>query len=77
MQAAGLGKRFKSEVKATILRIQAGPEIWPTEKGEIRRCLLHKFPFKVLYSIEKDYIYIVAVAHCHRRPEYWIDRLPS
>lgn len=29
------------------------------------------------YSIqlEEDYIYIIAIAHCHRRPDYWIDRI--
>jgi hypothetical protein len=26
-------------------------------------------------SIEKDHIFIIAVAHCHRRPDYWVDRI--
>lgn len=25
--------------------------------------------------IEESYIYIIAIAHCHRRPDYWIDRM--
>ncbi len=73
-QVSGLGKRFRIEVKSGIRRIRENPETWPREKGEIKRYLLHKFPYKILYSIEKDYLYIIAIAHCHRRPDYWIDR---
>ena len=29
----------------------------------------------IIYSIESEYIYIVAVAHCHGQPDYWIDRI--
>jgi hypothetical protein len=47
---------------------------WSVERGEIRKCLLHKFPYKLLYSIEADHILILAVAHQHREPEYWTDR---
>ena len=75
IQVTGLGKRFRAEVKSGICRIRESPETWPKEKGDLKRYLLHKFPYKILYSIEKDYIYIIAVAHCHRRPDYWIDRI--
>jgi len=54
------------------LRISAYPEGWSKEKGEIRKCLLHRFPYKLLYSIEQDHIFIIAVAHLHRRPDYWV-----
>jgi len=36
--------------------------------------MLNKFPYKLLYSIEKDHVFIIAVAHLHRKPDYWIDR---
>ncbi|MCD6184996.1 MAG: type II toxin-antitoxin system RelE/ParE family toxin [Deltaproteobacteria bacterium] len=75
IEIKGLGKRFKSEVKAGIRRIREYPYAWPKEKDDLRRHLLHKFPYKIIYSIEKDYIYVIAVAHCHRRPDYWIDRM--
>jgi plasmid stabilization system protein ParE len=74
-QYAGLGKRFKKEVRKAALRIAQYPEAWSIERGEIRKCSLHKFPYKVLYSIEQDHIFIVAVAHQHRRPDYWVDRI--
>ena len=75
VEIKGLGRRFKHEVKSAIRRIQEYPYTWPKEKGELRRYLLHKFPYKIVYSVERDYLYIIAVAHCHRHPEYWIDRV--
>ncbi|MFQ5835430.1 MAG: type II toxin-antitoxin system RelE/ParE family toxin [bacterium] len=70
----GLGKKFKQEVKISISRIAQYPEAWSLERGDIRKCLLHKFPYKLLYSIERDHIFIIAIAHQHRKPDYWIDR---
>lgn len=70
----GLGRRFKEEVKKAVLRIAEYPKAWPVERGDVRKCLLHKFPYKLLYSIESDHIFIIATAHMHRRPDYWIDR---
>jgi plasmid stabilization system protein ParE len=75
LEVPGLGIRFKNEVKKAIRRIREYPLAWSKEQDSIRRCLLHKFPYKIIYSIENDYIYIIAIAHCHRRPDYWIDRL--
>ncbi len=69
-----LGKRFKNEVKKATLRIAEYPTAWSTEKGEIRKCLLHKFPYKLIYSIESDHIFIIAVAHQYRKPNYWVER---
>ena len=67
-------KRFRNEVHNAAKRISEYPEAWSIELNEVRKCLLHKFPFKLLYSIETDHIFIIAVAHQHRKPYYWIDR---
>ncbi len=75
MEVIGLGKRFKQEVKISINIIKKMPEIGSQESGNIRRYILHKFPYKVLYSIEKDHIYLIATAHLHREPMYWINRI--
>ena len=75
MQIQGLGTRFRTEVKKAALRISEYPEAWSAEADEIRKCILHTFPYKLLYSIEKDCILIVAVAHLHRKPDYWVDRV--
>lgn len=77
MEVIGLGKRFKQEVKISINIIKKMPEIGSQESGNIRRYILHKFPYKVLYSIEKDHIYVIAIAHLHREPMYWINRIKT
>ncbi len=74
MEFSGLGQRFRQEVKKAIDRIIAYPKAWSRERGDIRKCLLHTFPYKVLYSIEEDHIFIIAIAHQHRKPDYWVDR---
>jgi len=75
MEVTGLGKRFKQEVKRAINIIKKMPNIGSPESENIRRYILHKFPYKVLYSIEKDHIYVIAIAHLHREPMYWINRI--
>ena len=74
MEFEGLGERFRKEVEKAVLRISEYPEAWSVERGEIRKCVLHKFPYKILYSIEGDHIFVIAVAHQHRKPDYWIER---
>jgi plasmid stabilization system protein ParE len=74
IELLGLGKRFRKEARKAAIRIAEYPEAWSVERGEVRKCLLHKFPYKLLYSIEKDHILIIAVAHQHRKPDYWIER---
>lgn len=70
----GLGKRFRDEVRKAAKRISEYPEAWAIEQGDVRKCILHKFPYKLLYSIESNHIFIIAVAHQHRRPDYCIER---
>jgi plasmid stabilization system protein ParE len=70
----GLGVRFKEETKRVLRIIKKMPEIGSPESENVRRYILHNFPYKIIYSIEKDHIYVIAVAHMHREPKYWIDR---
>lgn len=71
---SGLGRRFKEEVRKAALRTAEYPKAWSIERGEVRKCLLHKFPYKLMYSVEEDHILVIAVAHQHRKPDYWIGR---
>lgn len=75
----GLGFNFVSEVFATIDRIRAYPEAWPLLCAElypeINRALVKRYSYGILYSIENDRIYIVAVMNLSRNPEYWTKRM--
>jgi hypothetical protein len=74
LEFEGLGLRFKNEMKKAAIRISEYPKVWSLERGDVRKCLLHKYPYKLLYSIEEDHIFIIAVAHLHRKLDYWIAR---
>jgi len=73
LEFSGLGKKFREEIKKAIELIVEHPESWSIERGDVRKGLLHKFPYKLLYSIEEDHIFVIAVAHQHRKPDYWIE----
>ena len=76
-QLYGLGMQFLDDLDHAIRRISAYPlSSIEIEKG-LRRCLLSRFPYGVIYGIDSETIIIVAVAHLHRMPQYWIDRLPE
>lgn len=70
-----LGQRFAHEVRITIRKIVATPDRWRVLEDDVRRCLVRVFPYSVLYTIESDYILIIAVAHGKREPGYWRHRL--
>ena len=71
----GLGYDFAVEVYITIERILAYPKAWPILEGEIRRSLVKRFPYGILYAEEDKEIFIVAEMHLHRDPEYWKHRI--
>lgn len=75
LEFEGLGKRFKEEVRRAVQRISRHPLAWTIEIEDIRKCLLHKFPYKLLYSVESDHMLIIAVAHQPREPDYWSGRV--
>ena len=74
-QQEGLGERFKDAVDLGLQRILEYPEGWECYSRSTRKHTLEIFPYKVIYTIEKDIIFIIAVAHSHRKPDYWIDRI--
>ncbi|WP_341646799.1 type II toxin-antitoxin system RelE/ParE family toxin [Thauera sp. SDU_THAU2] len=74
-QQPRLGQRPQQDTRQALQRIRLWPFSCPIETGEIRRLLLSRFPYKLLYSVEKDHLYIIAFAHQHRAPEYWSTRI--
>lgn len=74
-QVPGLGGRFRAEIVSALPRVRTWPLSCPVERGDIRRLTLSRFPYKLLYSVESDHLYIIAVAHQHRKPDYWVERL--
>lgn len=71
----GLGDQFLLEVLSSLERISQFPEAWHLFTENSRRCQTRRFPYGIAYQIVESEILIVAVAHLHRRPSYWLDRI--
>lgn len=71
---SGLGTRFMIEIEDAIQRVVQAPSRWRNIRGDVRRCLAHKFPYGVLYSVESDHVLVLAIMHYSRKPDYWHHR---
>ncbi len=58
-QASGLGIDYLAEIERAIEAITESPMTWPIIEGELRRRLVRRFPFGVLYRIEPEEIIIM------------------
>ena len=76
-ERAGLGYELLWDVFFTIDRIKQFPRAWQVYHEDARRCLIRRFPYGIIYIHEDDLILVLAIAHLHREPDYWIDRLPD
>jgi toxin ParE1/3/4 len=74
-QSSGLGRDYLSEVERSLQAIAASPKTWPIVEGELRRRLVRRYPFGILYRNDPEEIVIVAVAHLRRKPGYWRKRI--
>jgi toxin ParE1/3/4 len=72
----GLDLSFIVCVENAIGAIIEDPLRYRAFDGDVRRCLTRVFPYGILYTIEPNFILIVAVAHCSREPGYWRRRIP-
>jgi len=69
-----LAQRFIDAVEDTVYQIRESPTRCPLIDEDARRCLTRKFPYGIIYTIEQDYILILAVMHCSRESGYWKSR---
>lgn len=73
-EQSGLGQRLWEEVDRHVAWISANSELPRLRPGGYRRVNLKIFPYYISYMIRDPKIWILAIAHGHSRPEYWIDR---
>lgn len=71
----GLGFEFLDEVRAVYDRILDGPFKYQELRSGIRRALTRRFPYAIFFSIENDFIVIVAILDTARDPAEWQSRI--
>ena len=71
---SGLGVRLKQDVKTAVAWIADHAELPRSRPMGYRRVNLKVFPYYIAYIIHSEVIWVLAIAHSARRPEYWITR---
>ncbi len=74
-QALGLGHDFLDKINSAVQDITEHPDRWPIIRFNIRRRLVHRFPYGILYRNDSEEIVVLAVMNLHRHPNYWINRI--
>ncbi|MDQ5843853.1 MAG: type II toxin-antitoxin system RelE/ParE family toxin [Acidobacteriota bacterium] len=73
--AEGPGRNFLDELDRVVRLIRTYPLLATQIENEIRRFLFPRFPYSLIYGIDQETIVVIAVAHQHRKPRYWADRI--
>ena len=71
----GLGIRFRDDIAHVLEHMMADPHLWRERAGGYRRVNCPVFPYYIAYFIREDAVIVAAVAHGHRKPEYWKKRI--
>lgn len=70
-----LGRDFLEEVTRILRLVRSFPKIAAILQSPHRRYPLSRFPYHVIYEVlEDDTVFVVAVAHRRRDPEFWSNR---
>lgn len=70
-----LGARFYREMEQLMREVCERPQLFRQFDPPARRHFTDRFPYGVIYLVEPDHIWIVAVMHLHREPAYWRKRV--
>jgi toxin ParE1/3/4 len=74
-QRDDLDLEFMQSVDDALSRVVASPQQYPTVYRTLRRCVVRRFPFAILYTVSADEIEVVAVFHSRRNPRRWKSRV--
>ena len=73
----GLGYDFLLQVDAGLRFIEGNPEICSPEYKGARKYFIKRFPYKIIYLVEKERIIVLAVIHGKRNPNLIKKRIDS
>lgn len=65
---------FALEIDAAIALILEAPLRWAQKRRGEHRFVLKRFPYTIIYRVHEDHVFVTAVAHHSRRPNYWRHR---
>lgn len=75
-ESPGLGSRFRASVNVLVERMSSNPMQFPVVHKHIRRALLRRFPYALMFVIEADdSLTVIACFHGSRDPAHWHNRM--
>ncbi len=69
-----IARKFVESLEEAAAQLAAYPAIGQSVSPRLRRLVLQKFPYSLIYQVETQRILIVAVAAHRRKPGYWKGR---
>jgi toxin ParE1/3/4 len=75
--SAAAAAGFQHELENARLAIAKNPEMWASYLFGTRRYIMRRYPYVVVYRLTETRIEIIAVAHGHQRPGYWVERVDA
>lgn len=73
-ESDNLAVRFKNNIKKSIKRIEAFPNLYPKINDRVQKCVVLKFPYTIYYTIKDEDIYILAIASHYKNPDEYSKR---
>jgi plasmid stabilization system protein ParE len=73
-RSAQAAARFEAEVERVLALLGASPDLFPSYDDKHRFAVMRHFPYSVVYQVQPDRVYVVAVAHSSRSAGYWQGR---
>lgn len=67
----GLGYEFAVEMDDAIDRIQQYSTAWQSIAEDIRRCLIRRFPYGIIYTVLDGDIIVLSIMNLRKNPESW------
>jgi plasmid stabilization system protein ParE len=74
-RGADLAKDFVARVRAVIKQVAATPRMHATVHGDVRKAIVGRFPYVVLYREDAGELVVVSVFHTSRDPAEWQSRV--
>jgi toxin ParE1/3/4 len=73
-RAVGVGTALVLAIDRAISKVLEAPQRWPSLGSSYQHYVLRRYPYSVVYRVREDVVFIVAIAHHSRTPNYWHGR---
>ena len=73
-ERAGSGRNSSLNSGRRSRELRKGRNAFPVVFGEVRRAILHRFPFGVFFIVEAESAVVLAITHLRRHPSVWQTR---